>query len=77
VRHFKVLGLDWAYVGTEPLWLPVYNSGLGISGVRKGYFYSTRRADVQGRIVASTEAPGEPLPRFGQIDENWYVYLDD
>ena len=36
VKLFKSLGLDWAYGGSEPLWLPVSHYGLSVSGSSKG-----------------------------------------
>jgi hypothetical protein len=78
VRYFRFLGLGWAYAGDEPLWLPVYNWGLSVSGLRKGYFYTTDESWflAEGQIVESTEDPCKE-PCFRRIDTNWYIYLDD
>jgi hypothetical protein len=78
VGYFKYLGLEWAYAGGEPLHLPVYGWGLGVSAFRKGYLYTTDESWVQkvGQIVDSTDSRCK-IPCFRRIDTNWYIYLDD
>lgn len=77
VALFRSLDLEWAYVGHVPLYLPVYNWGLTVSALRKGYFYATHPSQLwDGEIVKTTQGPCR-YPCFRQIDDNWYIYLDD
>lgn len=77
IALFRSLDLEWAYVGHVPLYLPVYNWGLTVSALRKGYFYATHPSQLwEGEMVETTQAPCRH-PCFRQIDDNWYIYLDD
>jgi hypothetical protein len=74
---FEALGIQSAYAGAEPLYLYTYTWGLGVSGLRKGYIYTTDpNRLVPGHIVGSTERNCR-APCYRQIDEDWYIYQDD
>lgn len=78
LRLFRSLELGWAYIDSEPVYLSAYKWGLtGGHGLRKGFVYTTDPSHLRGEIAESTETRGSPLPRHRQIDENWYIYLDD
>ncbi|MCP4595441.1 hypothetical protein [Neptuniibacter sp.] len=77
VKSFKLLGLEWAYSGDEPLYLSVHSEGLSVSAIRRGYSYTSDPLDLRGEVVESTEGTCKQLPCYRQIDENWYIYLDD
>ena len=77
VKLFRRLELNWAYCGDDPLTLTVFSSGLGVSGMSKGYVYASDPLHFQGNIVESTEGSCGTLPCYRQIDTHWYVFLDD
>jgi hypothetical protein len=73
VRLFDLLGLEWAYTGQEPLWMPVSFSGLSVSGSTKGYLYSTERPD---ELVDDTDAHRRLGIVFRHIEGNWYIFFE-
>jgi hypothetical protein len=77
VELFRQLDLGWAHCGYDPLTLAVFHSGLGVSGVSKGYVYASKPQQFKRDFVESTEASCETYPCYRQINTNWYIYLDD
>jgi len=80
IQLFRLLGLNWAYSGPEPLWLTVSSYGLGVSGSEKGYVYTSQlpTLDGAGTLVNNIEeASGFLLPYFRHVDDNWYIYYDE
>lgn len=77
VTLFRSLDLEWAYVGDAPLYFPVYNWGLSVSALRKGYFYATHPSQLPGVDVLETTQGPCRYPCIRRIDENWYIYRDN
>jgi len=80
IQLFKLLGLNWAYSGPEPIWLTASSYGLGVSGSEKGYVYTSQlpTLDGDGTLVNNIEEASELLlPYFRHVDNNWYIYYDE
>ena len=76
LRLFTSLELSWAYIDREPVRLAIYRWGLTGYSLTKGYLYTTNPALLDGASVENTAAPGNPMPRHSQVDENWYIYFE-
>ena len=76
LRLFASLELSWAYVDREPVRLAIYRWGLTGHGLTKGFLYTTEPALLDGMLVENTGTRGNPMPRYSQVDEHWYIYFE-
>jgi hypothetical protein len=75
VSLFRKLQLQWAHIDGASVFLPAYTWGLTGHGLTKGYVYAPDASYLHGSFVASTDMRGQPMPRYSEIEKNWYVFF--
>ena len=79
VKGFNSLGIKDSYGDNDTVYFVIATAGLSVSGIRRGYVYTIDPISFHSRkeIVEATGKDCQVLPCYRQIDDNWYVYLDD